>query len=589
MLGSLLAGAIAMQSDWSLTCEKTKFRQTGTYAEAVDFCRRLDAASPEAQVIQFGTSPEGRPMIALVLSRDRTFTPAGRQKSKRPLIFIQNGIHSGEIEGKDASLILAREILITKERAALLDRVNIIIVPVYSCDAHERRSKYNRANQNGPEEMGWRATSQNFNLNRDYVKVDGGETQALLPFLNDWDPDFFIDNHTTDGGDWQYIVQWDVPAHPGMDSAVVEASRALVADVMPKVDRDGFLTAPYFGGIDPANPERGIRLSAFGPRYSTGYQAAWNRVSLLVETHVLKPYEPRVWGTHSINRHAIEWCGANAAKLVGAREQARKAAAALKASDKLTISAKNAGTWRPWTFKGFRFDPYQSEISGGQIPRWTKEPTTVESRIADTFVPDVSVELPAAYLVPRSRTDVLELLRLHRVKTTTLKFAGGERTLSAEVTVFADVKFAARPFESRFSPSFVVRREPRQIIVRDGAVLVPVNQPAIRLIATMFEPDAEDSLVRWGQFNAIFEEKEYAEAYAMEPIAKRMLETMPGLQAEFDERLKDSAFAGNPAARLRFFYERSPYFDKAWNVHPIVRLTEAQVRELQATRSGSAE
>ncbi len=279
----------APQANWQLHYEKSGFLETGRYAEAAAYVRRLDEASPIAKAITMGTSPEGRSLHALIISSTRDFTPAESARSKKPLILVINGIHSGEIEGKDASLILARRILIENRYRLLIDKVDLVILPIYNVDGHERFSAYNRVNQNGPKEMGWRTNSLNLNLNRDFMKADSPETQGLLKFMRDYQPDFFFDNHTTDGGDWQYHAAYSIPVGPTQDPSVAAWSRRLANYVTEQCKADGHPIVPYFGGFNPANPSAGITIDDFTPRYSTGYGAAINRPTMLVETHVLKP------------------------------------------------------------------------------------------------------------------------------------------------------------------------------------------------------------------------------------------------------------------------------------------------------------
>lgn len=579
LMGQLVPAQVP--SEWQTLAEKTGFAKTGRYDEAVAFCRKLDAASNDAEVRVFGQSPQGRDMVALVLSRDPAFR-SGRG-STRPVVMVQNGIHSGEIEGKDASMMLAREMVVPANKlggtgsaprlGSILDKVSIVIVPVFSCDAHERYSKYNRPNQNGPEEMGWRATAQNFNLNRDYVKADAGEMQNLLELIGTVNPDFFIDNHTTDGGDWQYVVQYDVPYGPAMDQGVSDISRKFVTDVMPLVDADGYLTAPYFGGFSYRAPQRGISLSAFGPRYSTGYMAARNRPSLLVETHVLKDYRTRVYGTYSLNLRTFEWCGKAGSRLMRACQDADSACRDLKEGDEIVLTSRTAPTSRPFLFKGLRYEPYKSDVSGGEIDHWTTEKVDIPTTIRDEFLPGLTVKLPHAYLVPRQWAEALTRSVWHGFEYRQVKRA---TTLKTDVTVFVGPKLATSTFEGRVQPTFTTRTESREVPIHPGDVVIPVGQPLGRLAAQVFEPSAPDSFVKWGLFNIVFEGKEYAEDYAIEPWAKKALETDAALKAEFEARLKDETFAKSPAARLAFFYERSPYYDSRLNVYPVLSLTKAQ-------------
>lgn len=571
---------IAVPPNWQLTCERTHFAQTGRYAEAVEFCRRLDRASADAKVLQFGTSPEGRPMVALLISTEGAFTPDRVRRSKRPFLIVNNGIHSGEIEGKDASLMLARDILLSRSQAALAQGANLLIIPVFSCDAHERFGPYNRINQNGPREMGWRATATNLNLNRDFIKADGGEMRAMLRLLHRWKPDFFFDNHTTDGADFQYVVQLQVPVAQSQDPRIALWSRRMWSQVARQVERDGFLNAPYFDLADRGDPGKGISIGDFGPRYSTGYLAAMNRPAMLVETHVLKPYEPRVRATYSVVRRTIEACIRHAAALKQAIRDADARAAATRPGDKIVLTADLAATRRPFVFKALPYTPIESPVSGSKIAAWGTAPIDIPTTIRDSYVPSLTIGAPAGYAIPPQWTDAIGRLSLHGLQTFRTKRSVSD---SFESVRFENVKFPAAPFESRFSPSFEAYKVVEKRTLIPGTVVVPIAQPGAKLAMHLLEPQAPDSLLQWGFFNAIFEQKEYGEDYAIEPVARRMLERDPALRAEFERRLKeDPRFAASPQARLQFFYRRSPYWDERLNKYPVVRLDAHQLAALRA-------
>ncbi|MCW3100232.1 MAG: putative carboxypeptidase [Chthonomonadaceae bacterium] len=563
----------AVSPDWQTTYERSGYVQTGRYAEAVDYCRKLASASPYAHLLHWGVSPEGRPLIALVMSKDRAFTPEAARKSPKPLVIINNGIHSGEIEGKDAGLMLARNILVTKTEASLLDHVNLLFIPIFSVDAHERFGPYNRINQNGPAEMGWRSTSTNLNLNRDWMKADAEEMKAMLRLLHTWKPDFFFDNHTTDGADWQYASQLAVPTAQTQGAAQSLWSEQMLAVVLPHVEQDGFLTAPYFDFVDYNRLDRGLSVSDFGPRYSTGYLATLNRPSMLVETHMLKPYKVRVEATYSLNKRVIAYMGETADALKAANRAADAAETRMKPGDKVVLSVRTTDATRPFTFRGLEFTPFQSDVSGATTPAWSRKPQDTPTTLQDQYAPTLTLPAPAAYAIPPQWKEIIALLDLHGLKSFRLK----QPLVSAFDTYrFDAVTWPRAPFESRFQPRFTAVKIREERMLPAGTVVVPTNQVGAKLLMQLLEPEAQDSLVHWGLFNTIFEQKEYFEDYAMEPIARKMLAENPALKAEFAERLKDPQFAASLRARLEFFYLHSPYADAHLNKYPIVLLTTEQ-------------
>lgn len=569
----MLLALLALSQDWSTAYERSGYVGTGDYAEAMAYCRRLEKASPYAKTIVYGRSPEGRDMVALLVSRDRSFSPEAMTKSAKPLVFVQNGIHSGEIEGKDASLILAREMLIEGKYPGLLQGANYVIVPIYSVDAHERRSPYNRINQNGPAEMGFRATSQNYNLNRDYMKADAPESQAQIRLLHRYRPDFFFDNHTTDGADYPYSAMLSVPSDPTLPPATAAWQRTLYDRVKALCDRDGFLTAPYFGLRDPGDPSKGISVEQFSPRYSHGYLGAMNRPTMLVETHMLKPYRHRVEATHSVMVHTIEQVVRDAAQVKAMNAAADAAEREGHPVDILDV--KLSPESRPFTFNGWKFTPFRSEVTGSLVPKWEHTRVDVPSKVWDTYEPSLTVQPPAAYAVPPQWTEVIDKLRLHGLRIERLQHPmGGE----FEGYRLESVTFARQPFEGRTQPSYRVTPIHEARALPTDTAIVRTDQVGAKLLMALLEPAAPDSLARWGLFNLIFERKEYFEDYAMEPIAADMLRRDAKLKAEFDAKLSDPKFVGRE--RLAWLFERSPYSDTVLNRYPIVRISKEQLAQM---------
>ncbi len=570
--------------DWQIKAERTAFAETDRYAATMEYCRRLDEESDQAKLIRIGRSPQGRDVVIMILSKEGHSTAPNLRTSGKPLLFFNNGIHSGEIEGKDASMMLMRDILVTGTKKGLLDRANLAFVPIFSVDGHERFSAYSRANQNGPAEMGWRTTAQNLNLNRDWVKADAPEMRGLIRWLAAYKPDVFFDNHTTDGGDWQYVLTHDTARWPTMDEGAMRLAESLDQRLLKDVNEAGFAAAPYFSGIDPARPERGASLSTYSPRFSHGYYHLFNRPSVLIETHVLKPYEPRVKSTYAAMESAINWASEMSAELRAAVAVADARESAMKEGDSIVVTARSAREGRPWTYLGYAFTPRQSELTGGQVRDWDhSQPITVETTLRDRFEPASSAALPAAWLIPAEWKEAIDLVTLHGFRTQRLQFPGEGIEREMDVMLLKEARFATAPNEGRFSPQFRVEPGRRKVFLANGSVVVSASQPGVRLLHHMLEPEPTDSLVKWGFFNAIFQRTEYAEDYALEPIAQKMLASDPALKAEFEKRLaEDPAFAASPQARLMFFYERSPYYDQTHEVYPVLRLTAAELAELTA-------
>jgi hypothetical protein len=575
---------------WRTKAERTSYEETARYDEVVDFCRRLADASPYAHCRSFGRSGEGRELPLLILSHDRAFTPEAARRSGKLIVLVQNGIHPGECAGKDASLELARDILITGTRKDLLSRVILLIVPIFSPDGHERFSPYNRINQNGPREMGWRVTAANLNLNRDYTKADAVEMQAWLRIWVAWQPDFLFDNHTTNGSDHQYVLLYAATNHHLVAPPIARwMNQTLLPHTLPALADDGHLILPYGGPRDRRDLSKGVYgPGAFSPRFSTGYGAICNRPALLLEAHARKTYEQRVRATYDFVRRALEELTRHPDALRDAIRAADERAIEARGGDgpdgRVVLLEERTEESEPIVYKAVEFTVRESDITGGEVIDYSDHPIDVETLFYNGTRIAKSVTPPAAYLVPPQLTEVIHRLELHGIEF--FRLAHAER-LEVESYRFEDVSFAARPYEGRQMPRYksIPTNETREFVA--GAVVIPLDQVRAKLVVHLLEPEAPDALIAWGFFNAIFEQKEYFESYAMEPIARRMLAEDPELKREFEEKLRsDEEFAKSPRARLHFFYRRSPYWDETYNLYPVARLMDTST--LRRLRGGAS-
>jgi hypothetical protein len=570
-----------LPDEWRTKAERTDYGETDRYDACVDFCRRLAEASPYARYTSFGRSGEGRELPLLILSHNRAFTPEVAHADGRLVVLVQNCIHPGECCGKDACLELARDILISGTRKELLEHVNLLIMPIFNTDGHERFGAYHRINQNGPQEMGWRVTATNLNLNRDFIKADAVEMRAWLRVWTAWQPDLFIDIHTTDGSDHQYILFYSAPAGALLAEPVASWMTAtLFPSIVPALEADGHLSFPYSHPRDPRDLTQGIEAwSNHTPRFSTGYGATCNRPSILVEAHALKPYGQRVWAAYAFVRRTLEELNRypdalrEAVRL--ADEQSVQRRGAYGNTGEVVLEAANTDVSEPVTYRAVDFAFRQSEITGAEIVEYSDRPMNVESRLYDRTRIAKAVVPPAAYVVPPQWTEIIDRLSWHGIEYFRLERA---EQLEVDSYRFEEVTFPAGPYEGRLTPRFTVAPVHEARTFAAGSVVLPLNQKRAKLIVHLLEPEAPDSLVSWGFLNAIFERKEYAADYILEPIARRMLAEDPALKHEFEERLRtDAEFANNPGARLEFFYRRSPYWDQQHNVYPIGRLMDAHV------------
>ncbi len=569
--------------DHTLTtiAEESGFQKTGRTDEVTRLCAAFAAAWPRAvRNLEFGRSAEGRPMRALLVCRT--------EPRKVPLLMLQAGIHPGESDGKDAGFIALRELLSESAAPGVLERVAILFVPAFNVDGHERFGRWNRPNQNGPEEMGWRTTAQNLNLNRDYAKADAPEMRALLKLIRTWDPLVCADLHVTDGADFQPDVSLQAePINQG-DPALYPAGRALRDALIARLAAQGSMPLPFYPDLAVTDdPASGFLLTVYSPRFSTGYFPQRNRFTVLVETHSWKDYATRVRVTRNTIIALTELLALHGVQWRAAARQADDAATRLGGSELvLDYSSgwrEGAGGPRPDAasaadtpfidFPGYAYTRELSPISGEAVTVYDPHtPQIWHVPFREHVLPSLTVRAPAGgYVVPAAWAEEIGArLALHGLEFETLRTARP----AAPVEVFraTHAQFAAVPFEGRMRVTVTGGWSRESCDLGAGALFVPLGQSNARLVMHLLEPQAPDSFCAWGFFNACFEQKEYMEPYVAEQIARTLLAQDPALERQFTQRLReDPAFAANPAARREFFLRRHASWDSHLNLYPVMR------------------
>ncbi|MDX1502808.1 MAG: M14 family metallopeptidase [Thermoanaerobaculia bacterium] len=553
--------------EWATPFEASGGMASPTYDETVAWLTRLVGAAPELALTSLGTSPEGREIVMVVASREGASTPEELHATGRPVVLAHAGIHSGEIDGKDAGMMLLRDLTVTGRLAGLLDRASLLFVPILSVDGHERRSPWGRVNQRGPEEVGWRTNARNLNLNRDFAKLETPEVRALVRAFEGWRPDLHLDLHVTDGTDFQYDVTWGYNGPHAWSPVIAEwLGRRLTPAIEAKLAAAGHTPGPLFFPASRTDPQQGVVEWTAPPRFSNGYGDARHLPSVLVENHSLKPFDRRVLGTLLLLESTLETVAEHGAELARATaaDRARRADPLplgwqTEPPDAETASFALAGIEQ-------RLEP--SAISGALTVVWTGRPVTLEVPWRVMSRPTATAARPTAYWIPPSWPEVVERLALHGIA---LETTTEPRTLEAEVYRLHDAELAGDPFEGRARVTATPVLEERTVTLPPGSVRVPVDQPLGSLAMLLLEPASGDSFFQWGFFLEALQRTEYVEGYVMEPTARRMLEEDPELARKFREALLDPGFAADPRARLDWFYRRTPWYDDRHLLYPVVR------------------
>lgn len=580
-----------VQEEWKTPTELAGYRATPNLAETVAFLERLAAASPLVRLDSFGTSAAGRDMPLVVVSAHGVTDLATAQKLGLPVVMIQNGIHAGEIDGKDASLALLRDLVLERRpalREALESLAAVVIVPVYNVDGHERISPFNRPNQNGPEEgMGFRTTAAQRDLNRDHTRLDTVEARALVKLFNRWRPHLHVDDHVTDGSDHDWTLTWFWAEEPQLPAPVDAWMDEHFPAAVRAVEEAGYRAGPYVSLLDGSDPSKGFSSWVADPRYSSGYFPLRQRPSILVEMHSYKPYRDRVLALEAFLAGLLEETARGGRELVAAVSAAEAAEirAGLAAGDPdaeappVVVdwdarSTEDTGDTVRWPVYAWEMEDSRAlgvpllhyrrgEIAGGdpaglEVP-WIHRPAAVLER-----------PRPRGYLVLPGWNEIASRLEAHGLAAQRIDQAF---EATAEVTRLSNPTFAATPYQGRHRLEDVaVSRTTEAFQVPPGALWVGADQAHFPLAVALLEAEAPDSLLRWGLLSSLFERNEYIEPRVLEPLVREMLET-PEHRAAWEAAVAaDPELEGDPGARWMWWYQRTPYWDDHVGLYPVLRL-----------------
>ena len=585
---SLIAKAT---NPWITPTEESGFTTTPDYNTTLNWFKKLTDASPLLTMVTIGKSVEGRDVFMIIASTEKYSTATDLKNSGKPLFLAQAGIHSGEIDGKDAGMMLLRDIAFGNKKS-LLDHVNFLFIPILSVDAHERSSLYNRPNQRGPQNQGWRTNAQNLNLNRDYTKLDTRELRSVINVINEYDPVLYMDIHVTDGADYQYDITYGGIGKQGYSPNIRDwLETTYQSSTQNDLTASGHIPGPLVYAVNDRDFSEGMNIQIGGPRFSDSYGDLRHLATVLVENHSLKPFKQRVLGTYILLESTL--------KLLATKGQYLKQITAI---DKANRPAKIPLQWKvPQLKNAVSFDTRstlpeidstagqagnfqlaaitsvirKSTVTNSDYVEWLGIPvkmTVVDYKSTEPFD---FITRPKGYWIPVSCDVVIERLRLHGIKMDVLT---QPREVNVEMYRMVDPRFGndnrqVQPFQGHMQVSATTKPEMRTQSFPAGSVYISTDQPLGDLAVILLEPTAKDSYFSWGFFHSIFDRTEYIEAYVMEPMAKVMLDESPELRKEFEEKkAADKEFAGNPNAILTWFYSKTKYYDEKYMLYPVGRV-----------------
>ncbi|MBL0234664.1 MAG: M14 family metallopeptidase [Chitinophagaceae bacterium] len=566
LLTALCLGAISQPV--STLVETAGYSKSPAYAEIIKWWQQLDARSAKVKMQSMGMTDAGFPLHLVLISNDGKTEVSAINRNTKRIILFNNGIHPGEPDGIDASMLLARDIVENKFR--LPDNIVIAIIPVYNIGGCLDRSKDYRVDQNGPEEFGFRGNSQNLDLNRDFIKCDSKDARAFAGIFHLLDPDVFVDNHVSDGADYQHVMTLLSTQHNKLggimgDFLNDEFEPALYSSMKQK----GLDMVPYVNSFGDT-PENGWPEYWDGPRYSSGYAVLWHCFSFVPETHMLKSYEKRVKATYELEKSFIEFTSANASKIKDLRDRTKLAA---RTSTEFPISWQlDRSKFKEVTYMGYEAGKKTSEVSG--LPRLYydhSKPFEKKVKIYNYFAVKNTIKKPKAYIIPQGWWKVTDLLALNKVN---MRRLSQDTSIIVEVYHIDEYKSSPRPYEMHHPNSEVkVSVTTRTLQFRKGDWYIPMDQEANRFLIETLEPTGEDSYFAWNYFDGILGQKEGYSGYAFEDIAADYLKKEPALQEKLAARkATDTAFAKNAGAQLNFIYQNSPWVEQAYLRYPVYRV-----------------
>jgi hypothetical protein len=545
--------------------------ETVTWEEAINMYRWLDSAYREARLLEAGWTDAGKPLHLFIISREGFFTPEAVRASGKTVLFINNGIHPGEPCGVDASLKFAADLLSGRDPyARFLENTVVVIVPIFNVGGALNRGKYNRANQNGPVEQGFRGNARNLDLNRDFIKLDSRNTRSLTAILREWEPEILVDTHTSDGADYPYVITLINSQEQRHEPAQAEFLEKTVKPFLFRAMKaTPYEMCPYVWSFKQT-PDDGIVGFMDYPRYTSGYASLYNTLAFTSETHMFKPFEDRVLSTWYLLREMLRFSSTHQAEILAAKSLAMEEK---MARNEFTLQWELDSTrFDMIPFRGYTAKTKPSNVTGYDRLYYDRnDPWEKEIPYYRYFKPVVTARVPGCYVLPAAWGEVVERLQLNHVKMEPL---ARDTTMELEVSYIDQYETDSRPYNGHYMHHGVTTHDTvQQVQLLAGDFMIPLRQEAIEYLVQTLEPQGYDSFFSWNFFDDILFRNEYFSPYIFEETAEKLLSSDPQLKLEFEQkRNNDPRFAANPYQQLRFIYEHSPWSEATCMRYPVYRL-----------------
>lgn len=553
--------------DFTTVFEKSGGVETATYPEVIDYYENLAAVYSTVSLQKIGETDSGEPLHLAIYSKNGKFD-LDQLRKDHSILLINNGIHPGESDGIDATMMLFRDL--AQDSIPVPNNTVIAAIPVYNVGGALNRNSFTRTNQNGPKAYGFRGNARNYDLNRDFIKADTKNTRSFYEIFHLVDPDVFVDTHVSNGADYQYTLTHLFTQHNKLGG---EQGQYVKTEMMPALEKElqkkDWDITPYVNVFNDV-PEKGFTQFLDNPRYSTGYAALWNTLGMMLETHMLKPYDKRVYGTYEVLRSMIDITDKDTELIKKMKAQAFQKFPTQKAYDfNFKVDSSKTSTLQ---FKGFEGETIESEVTGFERLKYDRnKPFTKAVAYYDEFTPTRQVSLPKGYIIPQAWWPVIDLLKLNEVEMTQFE---KDTMLNVQVYRIEDYKTSKSPYEGHYPHSATkVSASIDKVGIRKGDYFIPIKQKAAKYLMATLEPEAPDSFFNWNFFDSVLQQKEGFSPYVFEDIAREFLDDYPEVEDEFLAKKKeDKEFAENWYAQLEWIHKKSEHYEKAHLRYPIFRV-----------------
>jgi len=557
-----------VELDFTTVFEKSDGLETATYQETIKYYKDLANSYPEISIQDIGETDSGKPLHIVTLNMNGSGDNFETLRQNNRILLINNGIHPGESDGIDATMMLFRDLVQGKIEAP--KNTIVVTIPIYNVGGSLNRNATTRTNQNGPKAYGFRGNARNYDLNRDFIKADTKNAKAFTQIFHLVQPDVFIDNHVSNGADYQYTLTHLFTQHNKLGG---QLGKFIHTEIMPsleqKLEAKSWDITPYVNVFN-RTPDSGFTQFLDTPRYSTGYTSLFNTLGMMVETHMLKPYKQRVEGTYELMKSMIEIT----------EEQGDEITKLRKAQTKIWSAGDNYPlTWAVDTtltstlkFKGYEGEMIPSEFTGAKRLKYDRsKPFTKDVVYQNYFKATDSIRIPKAYIIPQGWHNIIDLLKLNNVTYTPFK---NDTTLTVESYKIGSYETRKSPYEGHYAHFKTnVNTAVEKVTFKKGDYLISTNQKAMRYLLETLEPSATDSFFNWNFFDTILQQKEGFSPYVWEDKAEQLLKNNPKLQIEYNVKISyDEDFANNWYAQLDWLHKQSKHYEKAHLQYPVYRI-----------------